>query len=170
VVSFPRSWRNYAGYAVGGRGGHTGNWRPGYRGTGAQPITPVPMQAFSQVVQGVPLTGGQAQTTVSAAGTATVSIGPSGVGTIWYPAQCTVSTSTGAADTSTCAVYLGAQTQANLQGGQSYAGGGDVVALSVPALAQGQLLIAVWTGAKPGDLATINIIGTMDALVYRAGT
>jgi hypothetical protein len=63
-------------------------------------------------------------------------------------------------------VYLGAIAAQNLQGGQSYAGGGDTVALSVPSMSPGQLLIAVWSGAIPGAIAAMNIIGTMDALAY----
>ena len=126
----------------------------------------VPPSAFTQPVTGIPLTGGQAQTTVGAGGTAQVSVGPVGLGVTWYPAQANISTTTGALDTSTCSVYIGSIAVANLQGGQSYAGGGDTVALSVPSMTQGDLLIAVWSQANPGDLATLNIIGTMDALVY----
>jgi hypothetical protein len=63
-------------------------------------------------------------------------------------------------------VYIGSQAQQNLQGGQSYAGGGDVVALSVQSMSPGDLLIAVWSGAVPGAIAAMNITGTMDALAY----
>jgi hypothetical protein len=122
--------------------------------------------AFTRQLQGVPLTGGQARGVIGAGGGATISIGPQGLGTIWYPVMCTISTTTGALDISTCAVYLGSQAQQNLQGGQSYAGGGDVVALSVSSMTAGDLLIAVWSGGNPGDIAVINITGTMDALAY----
>ena len=141
-------------------------WRPGYAGSGMQRTRQVPIGAYSQRVTGIQLNGGQAQSKVSAAGTATASIGPAGLGTIWYPAQATISTTTGAADNSTCQIYLGAQGVPNLLVGQSYAAGGDTVALAVPAMAVGQLLIAVWSGGNSGDLATINILGTMDALSW----
>jgi hypothetical protein len=131
-----------------------------------QRIVSVPQERFVRQLQGIPLTGGQAVTTVSAGGTATVKIGPAGLGVVWYPNSANISTSTGAADNSTCSVYLGAIAAQNLQGGQSYAGGGDTVALSVPAMSPGQLLIAVWTGATPGAIAALNIIGTMDCLAY----
>jgi hypothetical protein len=141
-------------------------WGPGLAGSGMRPVRRVAITAYTRRVQGIPLTGGQAQGTVSAAGSATVSVGPAGLGTVWYPAQATISTTTGATDSSTCQVYLGAQGVANLLAGQSYAGGGDTVALAVPAMTTGQLLIAVWTGGNSGDKATINILGTMDALTW----
>jgi hypothetical protein len=97
---------------------------------------------------------------------ATISVGPHGLGTTWYPVQCTISSSVGAADTSTCAVYLGSQVQQNLQGGQSYAGGGDVVALSVVSMTPGDLLIAVWTGGTPGSQVAVNVQGTQNVLAY----
>jgi hypothetical protein len=139
--------------------------QPG-RGLVMRPIPRVRVTRFTRPVQGVPLTGGQAIGTVGAGGSVTVSVGPQGLGNVWYPVQCTISTTTGALDTSTCAVYLGSQVQQNLQGGQSYAGGGDVVALSVQSMTPGDLLIAVWTGGNPGDLAAINVTGTMDALQF----
>src|SRR5580692_8862853 len=120
-------------------------WRPGLAGSGMQRTRQVPVTAFAQRISGIQLTGGQAQGKISAAGTATVSIGPAGLGRIWYPAQATISTTTGTADNSTCLIYLGAKGVPNLQVGQSYAAGADTVALAVPAMAVGQLLIAVWS-------------------------
>ena len=140
-------------------------WGPGFAGSGARPIRRVPMERFSQRVTGISLTGGQAQSKVSAAGAATVSIGPQGLGTVWYPAQATISTTTGATDLSTCQLFLGSAVPSNLVG-QSYAGGGDTIALAVPSLSPGQLLIAKWAGGVSGDLATVNIIGTMDVLSW----
>jgi hypothetical protein len=131
-----------------------------------RPIPRVRITRYTRGVQGVPLTGGQVTGIVSGAGTVTLKVGPQGLGNIWYPVQCTISTSTGALDNSTCAVYLGSQAQQNLQGGQSYAGGGDVVALSVQSMTPGDLLIAVWTGAVPGAIAAVNMTGTMDALAF----
>jgi hypothetical protein len=126
----------------------------------------VPMERFTRAVQGVPLTGGQAQGVVPGSGTITLKVGPQGLGNVWYPVQCVVSTTTGALDTSTCAVYLGSQAQQNLQGGQSYSGGGDTVALAVVSMSPGDLLIAIWAGAVPGAVAAFNVQGTMDALAY----
>jgi hypothetical protein len=55
---------------------------------------------------------------------------------------------------------------ANLQGGQSYAGGGDVISLTVPGMTPGDLLIIVWAGATVGSVVTVNVQGTQDALAY----
>jgi hypothetical protein len=141
-------------------------FRPGLNGSGALPIRRVPQQAFNKLISGVPLTGGQASAVVNSAGVATVQVGPQGLGTTWYPSSAVVSTSTGAADNSTCAVYIGAQVQQNLQGGQSYAGGGDTVGINQASMQPGDLLIAQWTGAVPGARATINIFGTQDVQAY----
>lgn len=169
MVSFPKSWRYYSGHAVGGRGPGIDKrvgWRIGVGGTGQQRIRVVSMQQFTKPIQGVPLTNGQATGTIPAGGSVTLQIGPAGVGTVWYPSSVNISTSLGAADNSTCAVYIGFIAAQNLQGGQSYAGGGDTVSLSVPDLSAGQLIIAVWSGGTPGSIAAINVLGTMDALAY----
>lgn len=169
MVSFPKAWKNYSGHAVGGRGQGVNKltqWRVGVAGTGQRRINAVPMQSFTRQIQGVPLTGGQVTGTVPAGGVITLQVGPAGVGTVWYPTSVNISTSLGAADNSTCAVYLGFIAAQNLQGGQSYAGGGDTVSLSTPDLSAGQLIIAVWTGATPGSIAAVNVLGTMDALAY----
>lgn len=124
------------------------------------------MPAYRQSVQGIPLTGGQAQGVILAGGAGQAQITPQGQGTIWYPQQVTLSTTTGADDTSTCQVFLGVQGLPNTLVGQSYTGGGDTVALAVPALTPGNLLICQWSGGTPGDLCTMNVIGTMDALQF----
>lgn len=141
--------------------------RPGYpAGSGARRIVPVPMQRFSQLVTGVPLTGGQAQATVNGAGNATVAVSPQGQGTTWYPSSAIVSTSLGAADASTVALYIGSISVGNLQGGQSYAGGGDTIGISQASMQPGDRLIAVWSGGTPGSTASLNVIGLQDALAY----
>lgn len=146
------------------RGMPSQDWQPGWQGTGMLRPRRPSMSAYQQRVTGVPIAGGTAQTTVGSDGTATAQIAPQGLGTIWYPQQANVSTTTGPNDFSTCIIYLGASALANLQVGQSTSGGGDTVGLSVPALTPGGLLIAVWTGATPGDTATLSIIGVQDAL------
>jgi hypothetical protein len=135
------------------------------RGVRYRPITREPVTRYRRKRENIPLTGGQVTGIVGAGGGVTLKVGPQGLGNVWYPVQCTISTSTGAADTSTCAVYLGSQAQQNLQGGQSYAGGGDVVALSIASMSPGDLLIAIWTGATAGAIAAVNIQGTMEALI-----
>lgn len=93
----------------------------------------------------------------------TLQVGPQGLGTIWYPIQVTVSTTTGALDTSTALVYLGPLTTPATLVGTVFTGNGTV-ALAIPDMTPGQTLIVTWTGGHVGDTAAMNIIGTMDAL------
>jgi hypothetical protein len=265
----PRAWLPYF-HAQAVRRGSPMNYRPGYQGSGQQPIVPVRIQNYTQKATGVPLTGGQNQAvipglagvtgsatspagfseitgsitvpstgiytvnwTVTLAGTtssadvnnfalvrndavviavsvngstpgsypqsATVSLtagdtllvgtntnnatsgavysaailaqggtltltaGPQGLGTIWYPAQVTLSTTTGALDTSTALVYLGSQGVPIALVGTVFTGNGTV-ALAIPDMSPGQVLIVTWTNGHPGDTAAFNIVGTMDAL------
>ena len=123
----------------------------------------IPVQDYSRSVRS-PIAGGYGSGIVPANGIVTVKVGPMGLGTIWYPQAWAIATTTGAADTSTCALYvgpLGLQTQI---GGQSYAGGGDSGGLAVPPLWPGYFIWAVWAGATKGDLATLTVYGEMDSL------
>jgi hypothetical protein len=141
--------------------------RPGYpAGSGARRLVPVSITRFRTQVTGVSLAGAQAQATVNSAGTATCKVGPQGLGVTWYPSSVVVSTSVGATDAATAACYVGSIAAMNLQGGQSYAGGGDTIGLSVQTMTPGDLLIVVWTGATPGSTATMNVVGTQDVLSY----
>lgn len=268
MVRIPRGWRT-AFHPQAYRPGNRLSYRPGWRGTGMQPMQRVPIMAYSGKATGIPLTGGQNQGvipgtsaagsfpappsfsviavltfpadgtytvswsvslagTVSAAdqnnfqlflagvtliatsvnpaadgtfaqasvqvtttagtqlfltnpadGTAgstysgmmtassgqalTLTVGPQGLGTIWYPAQVTLSTTTGALDTSTALVYLGSQGVPVALVGTVFTGNGTV-ALAIPSMSPGQVLIVTWTGGHPGDTAALNVIGTMDAL------
>lgn len=107
---------------------------------------------------------GVGQSVVSA-GTATVRVGPSGVGTRWYPQQLTISTTSGVTDTSTCIVYLGPSAVPAAILWQSQSGGADVGGAAIPMMQPGDLITAVWSGAKNGDLATLRVIGDLQALV-----
>ena len=135
---------------------------PGRGGTGMQPIRVTPVGRYRNRVTQIPLTGGQGQAVI-ASGTATVTVGPQGLGNIWYPAQVTLSTTTGPLDTSTCKVYLGAQGVPITLLGTIYTGNGTLAA-AVPPMQPGQFIIAIWTGGHNGDVAAVNIIGLMDAL------
>jgi len=163
MVRFPRGWGHAAHPPAAGRQGGKLAWMPGYSGAGAQRIRATPIGRYSPSISGVPLTGGQALGTVPGSGTITLSVGPQGLGTVWYPVQVTLSTTTGVLDTSTATLWLGSGQVPNAQVGQVYSGNG-VAALAIPDMTPGQTLIVTWTGAKPGDTAALNIIGTMDAL------
>ncbi len=139
-------------------------WGPGVGGSGMQPIRRTTILAYQQPITSVPLTGGQGQAVIPGSGTVTVAVGPQGLGNIWYPVSVTISTTSGPLDTSTCKVYLGAQGIPITLQGTLFPGGVGTVALAIPSMAAGQQIIATWTGAKPGDLAAINIVGQMTAL------
>lgn len=136
-----------------------------------KPVSPfrrtitIPMEEYTGHVR-TPIANGYGAAIV-AGGTATVTVGPQGVGTKWYPQNAAISTTTGANDTSTCTLFLAPASQPQLIIGQSYAGGGDSVGLGVPPLVAGYFIIAVWKGAHNGDLATLAVYGTQDALVRR---
>jgi hypothetical protein len=127
-----------------------------------QAARPVPVQAYTGKITGVPLTGGQNQAKVPAGGKLTLTVGPQALGTTWYPAQITLSTTTGLLDTSVANVWLGAQGVPITLVGTS--AGNGTVALAVPPMQPGQVLIVTWTGATVGDTAGLNVVGTMDAL------
>lgn len=112
-----------------------------------------------------PLQGGYGTAIMSAGGAATVTLGPTGVGTVWYPQSCAIATTTGAADASTCSIFSGPLSLLTQIGSQSYAGGGDNVGLAIPALYPGYFIVAVWSGGHTGDLAALTIYGVMDKLV-----
>jgi hypothetical protein len=139
----------------------------------AKPITKLtrpysrPVQQYTVRAQ-TPIPNGYGVTTVSAEGTATVSVGPAGLGTVWYPQSAAIATTTGAADSSTCQLYLGPLNQVQLVIGTSYAGGGDSIGLGVPPMTPGYYIVAVWSGAHEGDLATLAVYGTQSALTPAA--
>jgi hypothetical protein len=116
------------------------------------------------------ITGGYASKLVPGSGTLTIYVGPMGVGTVWYPQSVAIATTTGAADASTCTVYLsplqnGPVVAPTTQiAGQSYAGGGDTIGLAVPPMWPGTFIVAQWSGANPGDLASMQIYGQQRTL------
>ena len=134
-------------------------------GPQAAPITRLPMQLYRVKITGAPLTGGQAQGKISAAGAATLSVGPSGAGNVWYPASITILTTSGVNDFSTCSVYLGpAGVPVTLQA-TLFPGGTGTASLAIPSMTPGQYIIAVWSGGNSGDVCSINITGTMDSVM-----
>ena len=162
VVRWPRSGKTVPAVPA-------GSWAAaGNRFTKRRVNPPVPIGNYTGKISGVPLTGGQASGQVPAGGAITLQVGPQGLGTTWYPAQITLSTTTGALDTSTALVYLGSGGVPTTQVGSVFSGNG-VAALAVPAMQPGDFIIVSWTNGHPGDVASFNIIGTQDALTTGSG-
>jgi hypothetical protein len=167
AARIPRAWATAFHPQAARRTQSKLTWQPGVQGTGQQPMQRVPVQAYTGRISGVPLTGGQAQGIIPTGGKVTLSVGPQGAGTVWHPAQVTLSTTTGLngeLDTSSAVAYLGSQGVPITQVGGPLFGGNGVMALAIPPMSPGQLLIVVWTNGHVGDTAAFNVIGTMDAL------
>lgn len=129
------------------------------------PVTDI--REYQGITTGIPLNDGQGQTVINAQGNGTVTIGPQGLGTVWYPAAVTVSTTTGVNDVSVCNVYAGPAgivTPTTLLG-TIPTGGAGVLAAAVPPIPVGWYLTAVWSGGHSGDTAAINVTGSKDARV-----
>jgi hypothetical protein len=128
-------------------------------------IRSTPIERYRPLIR-VPIHGeGTGRAVVNAQGAATVTVNPQGLGTKWYPVKADISTTSGVNDASTCALFIGAQSVATQIGGTSYAGGGDTFGLAGHILAPGDLLIAVWAGGNPGDIATLRITGDQVVMV-----
>lgn len=129
-----------------------------YASSASWRIPSTPIEAYRPLLR-VPITDGVGQATVSGAGAATVALGPQSLGTTWYPVKVDIATSSGAADVSTLQLFLGTVALANLIASTSYSAGGDSFGLSGSVMTPGDYLIGVWSGANPGDTATMRITG-----------
>lgn len=132
------------------------------RFTQGRPAT-IPFEQFGVRRSGVPLQGGQAQGVIAGGGL-TLQIGPQGSGTVWYPAQVTTFTTSGVNDTSTCLIYMGAAGTPVTLMGTLFPGGAGVLAVAFPPLTVGLFVIAVFSNANNGDVAAVNVTGSMDYL------
>ena len=141
-----------------------GGW--GLPGTGTRRPHSVPPEAFTrQFLTQIRPGEGTRTGVVPGSGMITLMLGPEGLGT-WYVSYVAIATTTGAIDTSTAAVTTGPAVSTGIvPAGQAYAGGGDSVSLGGAALACGEFIIVTWTGAKPGDLATMTVFGNNQVLI-----
>jgi hypothetical protein len=124
----------------------------------------VPMQSFNRMASSQIGANGITGGVIGAGGAATVAVSPQGYGTRWYPNQAGIATASGAADSSTCTLYLNVIAAGGFLA-QSYAGGGDQLGLAVPAMQPGDILYAVWSGGHAGDWCQLQVIGPMDVLI-----
>jgi hypothetical protein len=132
-----------------------------------QRVESAPPELFRNTSQSLQIDNAQAQGIMGANGSLTLSLGPAGMGTIWYPASVAVATSLGTADTSTCDIYIGpANTPVAIQG--IIPSGNGVLAVAIPAMTPGLYIIAVWTGGKAGTNCYLNVTGVMTALMRTA--
>jgi len=138
-----------------------------------KPVVPVrrphtiPVQQYTQQTA-TPIANGYGTAVISVAGTATVRVGPQGLGTTWYPQTAAIATTTGANDTSTVQLYAGPLSALQLISGTSYAGGGDSIGLPVPPITPGYFIVAVWSGGHAGDLVSMAVYGTQVSLTRPA--
>lgn len=139
------------------------HWRHPFGGTASWRIPSTRIELYRPLLRS-PLVGVVGQALV-VGGAATVTIGPQGLGTRWYPVQAIITTTSGANDASTCQLFMGTVALANLIGGTSYAGGGDTFGLSGTAMQPGDYLIAVWAGGNNGDTATLRVSGDQVTMV-----
>jgi hypothetical protein len=135
------------------------------RKLGRPPV--VPQQAY-QLLRDTPIVPNSASVVLNASGNGTASIGPSGVGTRWYPTMVAIQTSTGPTDPSTAQAFAG-----TLSGGIAFPtsqvatsnqGGGDTIGLNQAELYPGLYVIVQWSGGTAGALATLTVYGVMTSL------
>jgi hypothetical protein len=144
------------------RAGVAGGW--GLPGAGIRRPPSAGMAEYTGLLR-LPIRPGEGTLSrvIPAGGSVSIALGPDALNT-WYVSHCAIETTSGAADTSTCAIQLGPFTGGIVPGGQSYAGGGDTVSLGGKMLKPGDYVTAIWSGAKPGDQATLTIYGEQDVL------
>lgn len=123
-----------------------------------------PVELYRSSVQ-VPLTGAQAVGVIPDSGSLELSVGPTGLGTVWYPAAAAISSSVSPYDpTSSVSVYVGPATVPSTLQGQILLGGIGVVALAIPQLTPGSFITVEWTDATVGSIVSVNVTGTAQML------
>jgi hypothetical protein len=142
-----------------------GTWAAAGRNTGKY-VTPgtIPIQSYTGR-QSAPIgISGQVSGVFGGTGDLTLRVGPLGIGTSWSLDQAGISTSVGASDSSTCAVYVGPQAIQSFLVAQSYAGGGDSIGLAGVTIQPGSFIWAAWSGGTDAAVATLLVTGTQSVL------
>lgn len=97
---------------------------------------------------------------LNSAGGGFVQLAPDGM-TAWKVTHAQVATTTGPTDQSQAFLYRSAVFPHRLLG-QTAQGGGDTLSFEA-VLRPGDTLVCLWQGGNPGDVATLNITGTVTA-------
>jgi hypothetical protein len=128
-----------------------------------QRLASAPPELYRTTSASLPISGAQALGTTGSAGTATLSVGPAGMGTVWYPAAAITFTSAGITSTGLCQVYIGpAGYPTTLQG--TILTGTGTLALALPSISPGLYIIAVFSGYQSGTEVSLNVTGIMTVL------
>ena len=131
--------------------------QPARRGFARIPARP--SQEQYTMIRQARITDDSRQTVLDSNGAGTVSWGPQGLGTVWYPTQFNVWTTTGAFDTATVSVYLNQYSVGNLLIASAVNAGRNTIGYNGPPLAPGALITAVWENGHAGDVASILVSG-----------
>lgn len=124
-----------------------------------------PMSAYRRVIW-VPIgnDGVAFPAVFTAAGAAQCFAGPSGVGTIWEPAQAGLSTTVGPLDPAQALVFVGPLPLPQYQIAPAVLGGGNQVALGGVQIPPGWFVWAQWSGGTPEATAYLVVTGAKQAL------
>lgn len=133
-----------------------------------RPSGGVGIEHYTAKATSIPIPNGVALGTIASNGTATLQVGPAGLGTVWFPASAVVSTTSGITDTSTVQVFVGPSGIPTTLQGTAYPGGAATIALAIPSMSPGLYVLAIWTGGHAGDQCSLNVTGTQNALTRPA--
>jgi hypothetical protein len=136
-----------------------GGWRRPWRFPPGRPAQPAPQSLTRSVRAELDMS---AAAVINSGGGAYVTLAPDGL-TVWDVRLAHVGTTTGPTDSSECKIYRTAVLP-HRQLAETSQGGGDGITL-LARIRPGDTLVALWSGGNPGDTATLNIAGTVHAMV-----
>jgi hypothetical protein len=143
-----------------------GGWLAAPR-TGIFRASPVPVERYLHpVTTDIGPDGVGAPAVFTAGGTASVSVGPAGLGATWSLDQAFVSTSVGPLDPAVCTLLVGPgqAPAADWNVATGLAGGGSQFGLGGLGASTGEFVTAQWTGGTPGAVARLRVTGTKTVL------
>lgn len=102
--------------------------------------------------------------TFTGAGTATVQVGPEGVGAVWRPVQAYAYTSVGQLDSALVSLFVGPLPIQQYEAAANLTGGGAQLPLGGWSLTPGWFVWAVWSNGTPGATANLVVSGAKTVL------